>query len=169
MQLHAMLGREEHVGEYVLFGIIHQVSELGHRWSKLISHLAPLDWGGLGGFLRISSGDERGDDTVPAPPSMSDGIAGRMRAAALPNGAENAGHRRIDTLIGVGDDKLHTAQVPPRQIAQEIGSESLGFRCAMVMSSTSPRPSLLTPTAMVIASAPYPPVGEAPGTRELVD
>lgn len=77
VQLRAMLRREGHVSQHVLLGVVHQFGQLRHRRSKLISDLAPLDRGGLRGFQGVRSGDQRGDDTVPAPPSMSDGIWGK--------------------------------------------------------------------------------------------
>ncbi|ASY67134.1 hypothetical protein SJ05684_a38200 (plasmid) [Sinorhizobium sojae CCBAU 05684] len=37
-----MLFRESHVGEHILFGIIHNGGELRHFWSYLVGNIAPL-------------------------------------------------------------------------------------------------------------------------------
>lgn len=54
--------------------------------------------------------------------------------------------------MGVGDDELDAAQAAPGELAQELRPDRLGLRGADLHASTSRRPSLLTPTAMMTAT-----------------
>ena len=49
-----------------------------------------------------------------------------MNAAALPGGVQDLGDRRLEALVGVGDDQLDTPEATAAQGAQEVGPE--GFR-----------------------------------------
>jgi hypothetical protein len=55
-----------------------------------------------------------------------------MDAAPLPGGAEHAGDRRLEPLVGIGDDELHAAQAAPDQAPEEGAPEGLGFAGADV-------------------------------------
>ena len=57
-------------------------------------------------------------------------VAHEVDAASLPGGAQHLGHRRLDALVGVRDHQLHSAQTAPRELAQELGPDRLGFRSA---------------------------------------
>jgi len=57
--------------------------------------------------------------------------------------------RRLDALMGVGDDELDAAQAAAGELAQEHGPERLGLGGA---DRTSRRPSPLTPTATITAT-----------------
>ena len=61
---------------------------------------------------------------------MGQQVAGEVHAAALPCGAEDPGHRGLQTLVVVGDHELDAAQTAPGQRAQELGPEGLGLRRA---------------------------------------
>ena len=54
--------------------------------------------------------------------------------------------------MGVRDDELGPAQAAPGQRPQELDPERLGLAVAVVMPSTSRRPSVLTPTATMTAT-----------------
>jgi hypothetical protein len=72
--------------------------------------------------------------------------------ATLPAGAQQLGDRRLDAFMGVGDGQLDPAQprrVSLRRKAVQKGSAS---EAPMSMPSTSRRPSLLTPTAIITAT-----------------
>lgn len=78
-----MLRREGHVGEDILLGGIHQPRELGDGRPQLVGDLAPLGFGGLGGFLGEGGGDEGGDDPAATPAGMGECIAGEVNAGAV--------------------------------------------------------------------------------------
>jgi hypothetical protein len=63
---------------------------------------------------------------------MGQGIAHEVDAATLPTCTQQLGDRRLDAFMGIGDDQLHAAQAPARQLAQKGGPEGLGFRWADV-------------------------------------
>lgn len=67
VQLGAVLAREGHVGEDVVFAGIHEVRELGPASAELFGHVAP----GLAGVLAVGLieglADRRGDDRVLPP------------------------------------------------------------------------------------------------------
>jgi len=75
-------------------------------------------------------GDEGRDHAAPALSGMGQRIAHKMNAAALPCGAQHLGDSGFDTFMGIGDHKLHAAQAAPRQLAQELRPDRLGFRGA---------------------------------------
>src|SRR3546814_14601239 len=67
---------------------------------------------------------------------MGQGVAHEVDAAALPAGAEHAGHGRLDALVGVGDHQLDAAQAAPGQLAQGFDSERRRLRDADVQAQT---------------------------------
>src|SRR5271154_5587963 len=79
-----------------------------------------------------SGGHEGRDDAPAALAGMGEGVAHGVNPAALPGGVDQLGDRRLDALVGIGDDQLDAAQAPPSQLAQELGPEGLGLRGADV-------------------------------------
>ena len=63
---------------------------------------------------------------------MRQGVAHEVDAAALPGGAQHLGGGGLEAFVGVRDDELDAAQPAPRQLAQELAPERLGFRGADV-------------------------------------
>jgi hypothetical protein len=61
---------------------------------------------------------------------MGQHIAHEVHPTALPGGAEDLLHGRLDAFMGIGDDQLDAAQAAPGELAQEGGPEGLGFRRA---------------------------------------
>ena len=57
---------------------------------------------------------------------VGEGVSHEVNAAALPGGAEHLGRRRLEALVGVGDDQLDAPEPAAGQGAQELGPE--GFR-----------------------------------------
>jgi len=61
-------------------------------------------------------------------------------------------NRAGQSCVGVGDDELDAAQAPPRQLAQKLAPEGLGFRGADVEAEHLAPASPLTPTATATAT-----------------
>lgn len=79
----------------------------------------------------------------------SDGV----HPAPLPRRLEDAGDRRLDAAMGVGDHQLDAAQPPAFQLAAENSIQKVSASDGpMSMPRTSRRPSVLTATAMVTAT-----------------
>ena len=55
-------------------------------------------------------GDEGRDDPPAVLAGISQGIAGKVHAAALPRGIEQLGDRGLEALVSVGDDQLNAAK-----------------------------------------------------------
>jgi len=53
-----------------------------------------------------------------------------MDPTTLPAGLQDLGDGRLDALVAVADDELHTAQATAVQAAQELRPEGLGLRSA---------------------------------------
>jgi hypothetical protein len=66
--------------------------------------------------------------------------AHKMHPAALPGGRQHLRDRRLDALVGVGNDQLHPAQAAPGQFAQEAGPERLSLRRADIEAEDSAPP-----------------------------
>ena len=130
VQLLAVLPGEAHVGEDVVLGFVHENGQLGHLGPELVGDLAPLGLRAVGVLLGEGGGDEGGDDAPALLAGMGQQVAGEVHAAALPCGAEDPGHRGLQTLVVVGDHELDAAQTAPGQRAQELGPEGLGLRRA---------------------------------------
>ena len=94
---------EAHVGEHVLLGFIKQCGELGQLGPDLVGDLAPLGLGGVGMVLGEGGGDERRHHAPAALAGMGEGVAHEVHPAALPAGAEHAGDRSLDALMGIRD------------------------------------------------------------------
>ena len=94
---------------------------LGLSWSNWAFALSASSW---------AKADEGGDDAPALLAGMGQQVAGEVHAAALPCGAEDPGHRGLQTLVVVGDHELDAAQTAPGQRAQELGPEGLGLRRA---------------------------------------
>src|SRR3954471_5480424 len=127
VQLGPVDGGEGHVGEDVGLSLVHQGCELGDLGPELVGDAAPLRLGGLGIVLGEGGGDEGRDDAPSASPGMSERVAHEVHAAALPSRAEHLRDRRLDALVSVGDDELHTPEAAPGELPQERGPEGLGF------------------------------------------
>ena len=113
-----------------MLGIVHDGGELWHFGPDLVGHGAPLGAGGLGGVLGKGYGNEGRDDPPPAFPGMGKGIALEVNPAPLPGGAENLRDGGLDSFVRVRDHQLHAPQATPGQLAQELGPDRLGLRCA---------------------------------------
>jgi hypothetical protein len=50
-------------------------------------------------------------------------VSHEVNAAALPGGVEDLGDRRLEALVGIGDNQLDAPEVTARQRAQEVGPE----------------------------------------------
>src|SRR5271170_7026070 len=130
VQLGAMLRGEGHVGQHVVFGLVHQPAELFEPGPQLIGNMPPdlarrlaigldeglADCGSRDGLLRLGNISER--------------IAHEVHAATLPARANDALGGGFQPLVRVGDHQLDAAQATLRQALQEAGPEGLGFRRA---------------------------------------
>jgi hypothetical protein len=58
---------------------------------------------------------------------MGERVAHPVDAAALPGGAEDAGDRRLEPLMGIGDDELHALEAALDQALEKGRPEGLGF------------------------------------------
>jgi hypothetical protein len=63
----------------------------------------------------------------PALAGMGERVAHEVHPAALPGGSKHAGNGRFDTLVGIGDDQLHTGEAAPLEPAQELNPEGFGL------------------------------------------
>jgi hypothetical protein len=87
VQLGSMLVGEGHVGQHIVFGLIHDGRQLRHLWPDLVGDRAPLGAGGFGRVLSEGRGDEGRDDPAPALPGMGKGVALEVDAGAVEKGA----------------------------------------------------------------------------------
>ncbi len=101
---------------------------MGTLGQELIGDAPPLLLCGLGVVLGEGGGDEGRDDTPAAPAGMGQNVAHEVDAAALPGGGEDLRHRRLDTLISIGDHQLDAAQAAPCQLPEEGGPEGVGLK-----------------------------------------
>ena len=86
-------------------------------------------------------------------PAWGEGVPLEVHPAALPSRVQDTRGGGLDALVCVADDELHAAQTAPDELAEDVRPE--GFPASegpMDMPSTSRRPSVLTPTAMVSAT-----------------
>ena len=147
-----MLRGEVHVGQDIGFGIVHQRCQLGDTRPQLIGHLAPLLAGCVSIVLGEGSADPGGDDATLGLAGIGHGVAHEVHAAALPCGAEYFADGCLQSVMGIGDDKLDAAQaarVRLRRNSVQNGSASL---LPIVMPNTSRRPSVLTATPTITAT-----------------
>lgn len=84
MQLCPVLFREGHVGEHILFSVVHDGGELWNFRSDLIGNAAPLSAGCLRGLLGKGRGDEGGDD----PPAALAGVRQNVSHEVNPGAVE---------------------------------------------------------------------------------
>ena len=124
VQLGPVLGREGHVGEHVGLALVHQGGELGPARPELVGDVAP----GLAALPRRSGWRKAWRSAaatmrVLALAGMGEGVAHEVHAAALPGGAEHPGDRRLQPLVGVGDDQLDAAQAAAGQALEEARPE----------------------------------------------
>src|SRR5579859_8239801 len=124
---HPMLFGEGHVGEHVMLGIVHAGTQLWPALPKLVSDMTPgLGRGSLIG-LKEGLTDGGCDDGVLGFGDIGEGIPHEMDAAALPGGAQDTRDGRLQALMGIGDDQLHSLQPAPDEVAQEGRPEWLRF------------------------------------------
>ncbi len=127
VELDPVLLGEGHVGEHVVLGIVHASAELWPAGAQLISDLPPdLRRSGMVG-LKEDLTDCSGNDGILALGHIGQGVAHEVDAAALPGRAHDAGNRRLEPLVGIGDDQLHAGQAAPDEVLEEARPERLGF------------------------------------------
>ena len=83
---------------------------------------------------------------------MRQGIAHEVNAAALPGGADDAGDRGREALVGIGDDQLHARQAALDQALQEVDQKVSASEGPMPRPMISRRPSVLAATAIIAAT-----------------
>ena len=81
----------------------------------------------LGIWLRESLPDRGGDHGVLAFWHVRDRIAHPVRPASLPARAEDAGDRRAQTLMSIGDDQLDALRPAPDQALDEARPKRFGL------------------------------------------
>ena len=117
--------REGHVGQDVMLALVHQRREFGPAGPELIGDLPPGMMGGIGVGLEEGLPQRGGDHGVLAFRHMGQGVAHPMDPAALPGGAEHAGDRLLEALVGIGDHQLHAVQATADQGLEKAGPEGL--------------------------------------------
>ena len=142
-----MLPGKGHEGEDVDLGLVEEGGELGQLGAQLVGDVAPLFSGGIGRGLREGGGDEGRDNAAAVLAGVRQRVAHEVDAAALPASSENLGDGGLQPLVSVGDDELDAAQAAPRQLAQELVPERLGFRGADV------EPEHLAPAVLATITA----------------
>ena len=120
VQLCPMLFRECHVGEHILFSVVHDGGERWNYRSDLIGDTAPLSACCIRRILGKCRGDEGRDDPPATLSGMCQDVPHKVNPASLPCGAEQLGDGSLEALMGIGDDELHTAQTSAREPAQEL-------------------------------------------------
>ena len=83
VQLGSMLTGESHVGEHVMFAVIHQRGELGPSRAELIGDVSPGLVRRVGVGLQEGLADRRGDHGVLALLHMRQGVAHPMNPGAV--------------------------------------------------------------------------------------
>ncbi len=83
MQLGPVLFREGHVGEHILFGIIHDGGELRHFRPDLVGDVAPLAARCLRCILSKGGGDESGHDAAAAFSGMRQHVSHEVDPGAV--------------------------------------------------------------------------------------
>ena len=84
-KLGPVLLRKGHVGQHIVFGLIHQIGQLRHLRPDPVSDTTSSRAGSFRRFLSKRCGDEGGDDAPPALSSMRQGIAHEANPATLPS------------------------------------------------------------------------------------
>jgi hypothetical protein len=79
-------------------------------------------------ILGEGGGNERRDHASAAPAGMGERVAQEMHATALPGGAEHAGERGLDALVGIRDHQLDAGEPAALEPTQEREPEGLGLR-----------------------------------------
>lgn len=138
---------ERHVGQYIGLRLIQQGCQLGEFGPHLIGHGSPLPAGSLGGFPREGGGDEGGDDAPAALAGMGQRIAHEVHVAALPGGTQQLGLPPPSEMTSFTPRRPRRISLRRKAVQKDSASEG-----PMSMPSTSRRPSLLTPTAMITAT-----------------
>lgn len=108
-----MLTGKVHESQHFLLVGVYQAGQLWHLGAKLVSYRSPLGVGRGGILLGIGRADPGGDDAALGFARMGGGVAAEMHAAPLRGGPEYLGHRGLEAMMGVGDDKLDAAQTTP--------------------------------------------------------
>ncbi len=140
------------MGQDILLGLVHELGQLRQAWSHLVGYLAPLGLGRGLVLLGEDGADEGGGEATAVAPSMGQQVAHEMHAAALPGGIQHSACGGLQPLVGIGDHQLDAAQATTGQSAKEVDPERRASEQPTAMPSTSRRPSLFTPTAMVAAT-----------------
>jgi hypothetical protein len=83
VQLGAVLGREGHVGQHIVFAVVHQRAKLGPAWPQLVGDVTPGLARGLGVGLQKGLADRRGNHRVLALRHVRQGVAHPMHAGAV--------------------------------------------------------------------------------------
>ena len=104
-----------HEGEHIVLGLIHQLGEIFEPWPERIGDLAPLGDGGLVVVLDEGGADHGGDHLALALGDVGERVSHEMNAAPLPGGVQDLGDRRLEALMGIGDDQLDASEPTSRQ------------------------------------------------------
>lgn len=125
-----MAGGEVHAGEHVLLSAVHHGGALRHLGAGLVGDCAPLGVRGRCIFLSVGGADPGRDDPPLGLARVRESVACEVDVAALPGGPQRFGQRRLQALLGVGDDELHAGRAAPLQGAQEVQPEGFRLRTA---------------------------------------
>jgi hypothetical protein len=178
VQLGTVLLREGHVSEDVGLGLVHEPCQAIDVWAQLVGDAAPLLTGGLSIILRKRRGDEGGDDAATALAGVGQGVAHEVHPAALPGRCEDLRDSRRSIRspketapAGAGGETAalmpscaseitsFTPRSPRRASWRRKSVQKVSASEAPIdMPSTSRRPSVLTPTAMITATETIRPI-----------
>jgi hypothetical protein len=152
VQLGAVLGREGHVGQDVGLGVVHYLASfgsLGRSWSAMRRHCRLA---ASASFCANAVPMKAETTRRPLLPACARAFAHEVHAAALPGRGEDLRDGGLDALVRVGDHQLDAAQ--PRRASWRRNSvqKVSASEAPIAMPSTSRRPSVLTPTAMITAT-----------------
>lgn len=117
--------RERRAREHIFLALIHQLLELWPVGTGLVGSAAPGQPGALPIRLQERLAQRCRGHGLRSLADMGERVAHLMHAAALPGRAEDAGDRRLQPLMGIGDDALRALQAARHQALEEVGPEPL--------------------------------------------
>ena len=107
-----------HVGQHVLFGVVHEIGEFRHLQPDLTGDFTPLDTCGLRGVLDEHRGYEGGDVPSATFASMGQRVSHEVNPATLPGRTKNIGNCGLVTFMCIGDDKLDAPK--PQRVSLDL-------------------------------------------------
>jgi hypothetical protein len=143
---------ENHVGEHVILGLVHQLGQLTEAVAQAVGNGAPFLVGGFGGLLREGGADGGRHHRPLRGPTWASAFLmkwTRQRCQVEESTLAAAAFKPSCASEMTSLTPRRPRRVSERRNLLQNGSASEG---PTAMPSTSRRPSLLTPTAIITAT-----------------